>query len=233
MIGLYLKKMTIMTYSNPINIEIMQIAEFVAREKGISKHSVIDALEQAIQVASCKKYGNDSNIKVKISDSGEIKIFRERVVVDTVVNPIAEISLSESICNHEDVDIGSIICEPLPAIDLGRIVAQSVEHVVVQKVREAEKEKQYEEFKDKQGEIITGVVKRFEFDDIVLDLERGGEGVLKKENIIKGENFKVNDRVKAYIQEVKRDNKGPQIILSRVHPGFLAKLFAQEVPRDI
>lgn len=219
-----------MINTTPTNIEILQVAEAVAREKGISKHAVIGALEEAIEVASRKKYGNENSIKAKITNSGEIKIFRERTVVDDVSDPALEISLPDALKISKDIAVGGTIQEPLPAIDLGRIVAQSVKQVVVQKVREAEKEKQYEEFKDKQGEIITGVVKRFEFNDIILDLERGGEGVLKKDNIIKGETFKVNDRIKAYIQEVKRDNKGPQIVLSRIHPGFLAKLFAQEVP---
>ena len=217
--------------SNINNVEIIQVAEAVAREKGISRHLVIEAIEQAIQTGSRKKYGNESKIKAKINQgTGEISITREKTVVENVAEPNLEVSLKEALHKKPDAQIGDIITESLPAIDIARIIAQSVKQVFVQKVREAEKEKQFEEFKDKQGEIINGVVKRFEFDNIIVDLERGGEGLLKRESIIKGENFKVNDRIRCYIQEVKRDNKGPQILLSRVHPEFLAKLFAQEIP---
>jgi N utilization substance protein A len=212
------------------NLEIIQIAEAVAREKGIAKQSVLEALEHAIEFASKRKYGNDNKIKVQISSNGEISIARERTVVEVVNNSDFEISLTDALRLKSDAAINGVIIESLPPIDLGRITAQDVKQVVVQKVREAEREKQYAEFKDRQGEIICGVVKRFEFDNIILDLDRSGEGLLQKSNTIKGENFKIGDRVKAYIQEVKRDNRGPQVILSRTSPWFLAKLFAQEVP---
>ena len=217
--------------SNLNNVEIIQVADAVAREKGIARHLVIEAIEQAIQTGSKKKYGNESKIQAKINQTtGGINITRERIVVENTTDPTLEISLKSALDKNPDAKVGDTITETLPAIDIERIIAQSVKQVFVQKVREAEKEKQFEEFKDKQGEIINGAVKRFEFDNIIVDLERGGEGLLRRDSIIKGENFKVNDRIRAYIQEVKRDNKGPQILLSRVHPEFLAKLFAQEVP---
>jgi len=217
--------------SNINNIEIIQVADSVALEKGIPRHLVIEAIEQAIQIGSKKKYGNESDIKVKINQgTGEIRITRERVIVDNVAEPLLEISLTEALRSKEDAKVGGIFLQELPAIDIARVIAQSVKQVLVQKVKEAEKDKQFEEFKDKQGEIVGGIVKRFEFDNIIVDLERGGEGLLRRDNTIKGENFKVNDRIRSYVQEVRRDNKGPQILLSRVHPEFLTKLFGQEIP---
>ncbi|NRA73125.1 MAG: transcription termination/antitermination protein NusA [Rickettsiales bacterium] len=213
------------------NIEIIQVADAVAREKGIARHIVIQAIEQAIQSGSKKKYGTESKIKVKVNQTtGEISITRERTVVENVNEPSTEISLNHALRTDPNAKIGDILTESLPAIDIARIIAQSVKQAFVQKVREAEKEKQYEEFKDKQGEIINGAVKRFEFDNIIVDLEKGGEGLLRRNNTIKGETFKVNDRIRCYIQEINRDSKNYQIILSRVHPDFLAKLFAQEIP---
>jgi N utilization substance protein A len=217
--------------SNINNVEIIQVADAVAREKGIPRHAVIEAIEQAIQTGSKKKYGSESKIKTKINQStGEISITRERIIVENVIDSTLEISLKEALRKNPTAKLGESVIEALPAIDIARIIAQSVKQVFVQKVREAEKDKQFEEFKDKQGEIVNGSAKHFEFDNIIVELERGGEGLLKRDSIIKGESFKVNDRIRAYIQEVKRDNKGPQIILSRVHPEFLAKLFAQEIP---
>ena len=213
------------------NIEIIQVADAVAREKGIARHLVINAIEEAIEVGSKKKYGNESKINVKIHQTtGEISITRERTVVENITEPNTEITLQAALRNNPEAKIDDVITESLPAIDIARIIAQSVKQVFVQKVREAEKEKQFEEFKEKQGEIINGAVKRFEFDNVIVDLEKGGEGLLKRDCTIKGETFKANDRIRCYIQEVKRDNKGYQIILSRVHPEFLAKLFAQEIP---
>jgi N utilization substance protein A len=217
--------------SNINNVEIIQVADAVAREKGIARHLVLAAIEQAIQTGCKKKYGAESQIKVKINQAtGEIKITRERKIVDDIQDATLEISLKEALRKNPEAQLGEVVVEALPALDIARIVAQSVKQVFVQKVREAEKENQFEEFKDKQGEIVSGSVKNFEFDNIIVDLERGGEGLLKRDSIIKGESFKVNDRIRAYIQEVRRDNKGPQILLSRVHPEFLAKLFAQEIP---
>lgn len=212
------------------NNEIIQIAESVAREKGIARHSVLAAMEQAIAVASRKKFGFDNDIKVTINQvTGETKISRMRVVVEHVENYHKEISLEEARYKNFEANIGDIIAEPLPPIDIARVAAQSAKQVILQKIREAEREKQYEEYKDKVGEIINGTVKRVEFGDVVVDLGRG-EGVITKDKLIRGEIYKINDRVRAYIQEVKKDSKGPQIILSRTSNEFLSKLFELEVP---
>lgn len=216
--------------SRSSNIEILQIADAVARDKGITKHSVLNAMEQAIQIASRKKYGMENVIKAVINqNTGEIKITRELEVVDHVENPHAEISLENAKDKKNDAKIGDLIHEPLPPMDLARVAAQSAKQVIIQKVREAEKEKQYEEFKDKVGEIINGTVKRVEFGNVILDLGRG-EGIIRRTGLIPGENFKVNERVRAYIEEVKQDPKSHQIVLSRSHDDFLVKLFQQEVP---
>jgi len=212
------------------NNELIQIAETVAREKGIARNLIIEALEQAIQVASKKKYGYDNVISAKISQTtGEVKINRELKVVEVVENSHTEITLDNAQHKKADAKIGDIIQESLPPLDLARVFAQSAKQVIIQKIREAEKEKQYDEFKDRVGELINGVVKRVEFGNVIIDLGRG-EAVLKRENLIPGESFKMNDRVKSCIEEVKRDNKGPQIILSRTHPEFVRRLFEQEVP---
>ncbi|MCH9753459.1 MAG: transcription termination factor NusA [Alphaproteobacteria bacterium] len=212
------------------NNELIQIAENVAREKGVARDIIMDALEQAIQVASKKKYGHDNVISAKISQkTGEISLTREMQVVESVENSHTEIDLSNAKHKNPDVKVGDVIHEPLPPLDLARVFAQSAKQVIVQKVREAEREKQYEEFKDRVAEIINGVVKRVEFGNVIIDLGRG-EAVLRRENLIPGENFRINDRVKSYIEEVKRDNKGHQIILSRTHPNFVRSLFEQEVP---
>lgn len=211
--------------------EIIQIADAVAKDKGIPRHVILEAMEHAIEAASKKKYGQENNIKVNINQkTGEIKIFRERVVVDNVEDPHQEILLKEAKIRDSDVKLGDVISDQLPPMDIMRVAAQSAKQVIVQKVREAESEKQYEEYKDKKGEVINGIVKRVEFGNVVVDLGRGGEAILKRDKIIRGEMFKVNDRVRAYIEEVNRDNKNYQIILSRVHEKFLEKLFAQEVP---
>jgi transcription termination/antitermination protein NusA len=219
-----------MVNSVGFNSELIQIADTVAREKGVSRNLIIEALEQAIQSASKKKYGHENIISAKINhNTGDISINREIHVVEEVENSHAEISLEDALKNKDDVQIGDVILEPLPPLDLARVFAQSAKQVIIQKVREAEREKQHEEFKDRVGEVINGVVKRVEFGNVVIDLGRG-EAVLRRENLIPGEIFKMNDRVKSYIEEVRRDNKGHQIVLSRTHPGFVRALFEQEVP---
>ena len=212
------------------NSEIIQIADAVAREKNIARHLVIEALESAIAVASRKKYGIENEIKVTIHpSSGATSIFRIRDVVENVEDTHKEVSLEEAQIRNPDAKIGDKIQDPLPPIDIARVAAQSAKQVIMQKVREAEREKQYEEFKDKAGEIINGTVKRVEFGNVIVDLGRG-EGLMRKENVIRGESFKPNDRIRAHIEEVRRDNKGYQVMLSRVSNQFLEKLFAQEVP---
>lgn len=224
------------------NTEILQIADSVAREKGIQRDAVIEAMEQAIQVAGRRKYGHEHTIRAEIDrKSGEIRLFRELLVVDSsaevvaVVAPtgdeevVATISLQDALCMRPDAKVGDVISDPLPPIDLGRVAAQTAKQVIVQKVREAERERQYEDFKDRAGDIIHGIVKRIEYGNITVDLGRT-EAMLKRDSIIRGEVLRQNDRIRAYVEDVRRENKGPQIFLSRTHPSFLAKLFAQEVP---
>lgn len=216
--------------TNEFNSEIIQIADAVAREKGIARHSVINAMEHAIAVASRKKYGIENEIKVTINQqTGEVKIFRLREIVEDVEDNHIQISLEDAQQRNPELKVGEFVEDPLPPIDIARVAAQSAKQVIMQKVREAEREKQYEEFKDKQGEIINGTVKRVEFGNVIVDIGRG-EALMKKDKAIKGETFKPNDRIRAYIEEVNRDNKSYQVQLSRVSNEFLAKLFAQEVP---
>lgn len=214
------------------NSEMIQIADAVAKDKGISRQSVITAMEQAIQIASRKKYGLENDIRVSINPSnGETKIFRVVTVVndEELENPASQITLQDAYHRNPNAKVGDEFVDQLPYIDNGRVVAQSAKQVIIQKVREAEREKQYEEFKDRVGEIVSGAVRRVEFGNIIIELGRG-ESVLRRENAIKGEIFKANERIRVYIEDVRIDAKGPQILLSRTHPQFVAKLFAQEVP---
>ena len=212
------------------NTEILQVAEAVSREKGITYDSVVDAMEQAIQIAGRRKYGHEQLIKAHIDrSSGNISLFRERAVVEKTENPGAEISLRDAKLYKKDAKIGDIITEPLPPLDFGRVTAQTAKQIIMQKVRDAEREKQFNDFKDRVGEVINGVVKRVEYGNVVIDFGRT-EAILRREDIIPREAFRPNDRVRAYIYDVRREQKGPQIFLSRTHPNFLAQLFAQEVP---
>ncbi len=221
------------------NTEILQIADAVAREKGIMRDSVIEAMEQAIQVAGRRKYGHEHTIRAEIDrKSGEIRLFRELLVVDlNAPKPeeepgaevVATIGLQDALCSHPDVKIGDVISDPLPPIDLGRVAAQTAKQVIVQKVRDAERERQYEDFKDRMGDIVNGIIKRIEYGNVTVDLGRA-EAVLKRDALIRGEVLRQNDRIRAYVEDVRRENKGPQIFLSRTHNAFMAKLFAQEVP---
>lgn len=212
------------------NAEILLIADSVAREKGVPRDSVIEAMEQAMQIAGRRKYGHEQNIKAEIDrKTGEIALFRLREVVENVETPVNQISVKDAKAKKKDAELGDFIEEPLPPIDFGRVTAQTAKQVIVQKVRDAERERQFEDYKDRIGEVINGVVKRVEYGNVTVDLGRG-EAVLRREEIIPREIFRQNDRVRAYIMDVRREKKGPQIFLSRTHPQFLAKLFAQEVP---
>ncbi len=215
------------------NLEILQIADSVAKEKGIIKDKVIEAMEESIEVASRKKYGNENNIKVEISrKDGEVKIYRVLDVVEdynAIENNFTQITLDDAKKIKPDAEIGSSVYDPLPPIDLGRVSAQTAKQIITQKVREAERERQYEDFKDRVGEIINGVVKRLEYGNIIVELGRA-EAVVKRDQLIQSESYKINDRIKAYVQDVSRQQKGPQIFLSRTCNEFLAKLFEQEVP---
>lgn len=210
--------------------EIVQIAEAVAREKGISRDELMNAMEKAIQVAARKKYGHDQNIKAEIDKkTGEVKLYRERAVVEEVTNPVVEISLADASAREKGIEIGGIIRDPLPPIDIGRVAAQTAKQVIVQEVKDAERAKQYEEFKDKVNTIVNGVVKRVEYGNVAVDLGKT-EAALQREDLIPRESFRPGDRIRAFMCEARRERKGPQLFLSRVHPGFVSALFAQEVP---
>jgi N utilization substance protein A len=212
------------------NVEILQIVEAVSREKGIPRDSLITAMEQAIQVAGRRKYGQEHNIKAEINrKTGEIKLFRELEIVEDVENYFSQISLDEAKAKDSAAEIGGFVHEPLPPIDLGRVAAQVAKQVIVQRVNEVEREKQYNDFKERKGEILNGIVKRLEFGNVIVDLGRA-EAVIRKDQLILGENFKINDRIKAYVQDVRLESKGPQIFLSRTDDMMLAKLFELEVP---
>src|SRR6185369_8475153 len=212
------------------NTEILQIADAVAREKGIGREQVIEALENAIQVAGRRKYGHEHNIRAEIDrKSGEIKLYRIVDVVETVENEVTQISLAEAKRRDKALEIGSEIRDRLPPIDIGRISAQTAKQVIVQKVRDAERDKQYEEYKDRVGEIISGTVKRVEYSNVTVDFGRT-EAFLRRDELIPRETFRQGDRIRAYVYDVRREKTGPQIFLSRTRPEFMAKLFAAEVP---
>ncbi|ABV75087.1 transcription elongation factor NusA [Rickettsia akari str. Hartford] len=216
--------------SNIGNVEILQIIDSVAREKGISKEILVSTVEQAVQVAGRKKYGNEYNIKAQINrKTGEINLLRILKIVEDVQDYLTQISLAEALRKNPEAKIGDEIYEYLPPIDHARVSAQAAKQVITQRVIEAEREKQYHDFKDRKGEIINGIVKRIEYGDIIVDLSRA-EAIIKKDQLINGENFKPNDRIKAYVQDVRQETKGPQIFLSRVDNQMLVKLFKIEVP---
>ncbi len=211
-------------------IEILRIAEAVAQEKMIEKSIVISALEEAIAKAAKSNYGEENEVIVEINqDNGDIYISRKMLVVDEVKNKFLEINLKSAKKINGAAQIGDELLDPLPPLDFGRIAAQAAKQVINSKVREAERERQYNEYKDRVGEIVNGIVKRSEFGNIILDLGKA-EGVIRKDQTIPRENLRNGDRVRAYIYDVRSETKGPQIFLSRSHPQFMAKLFTQEVP---
>ncbi len=211
-------------------LELLQIADAVAREKAIDRMIVVAAMEDAIQKAARSRYGSETDIRAEINPkTGEIKLQRLLKVVDEVENPSTDIRLTDARHRNPAAQLGDFIAEPLPPMDFGRIAAQSAKQVIVQKVREAERDRQYEEFKDRIGEIVNGQVKRVEYGNVIVDLGRG-EGVIRRDELIPRETFRYGDRVRAYVYDVRREQRGPQIFLSRTHPQFMAKLFAQEVP---
>lgn len=212
------------------NLELLQIAEAVAREKSIDKSVILDAMGSAIQKAAKSRYGQDSNIKAVIdSRTGEITLSRLHEVVEVVEHYASQIQLEDAKLTNPNAKIGDIFEEELPPMDFGRIAAQSAKQVIVQKVREAERDKQFEEYKDKIGSIISGTVRRIEYNNILLDIGNG-EAIIRRDELIPNEVFHYGDRVRAYIYDVRREQRGPQIFLSRTHPQFLAKLFTMEVP---
>ena len=210
--------------------ELLQISDSVAREKGLEKEKILEAMEVAIQKAARSKYGNEHDIRVIIDRrTGEVTIMKCVTVKEVVEDEFTDISLEEALKLDPNATIGHVFTTILPPINFGRVSAQVGRQIINQKIREAEREKQYDEFKGRVGEIISGVVKRAEINSVTLDIGRT-EAVIKKEQLIPKENFRVGDRVRAYIVDVSRETKGAQIFLSRTHPNFLAKLFMQEVP---
>src|ERR1041384_1104467 len=212
-------------------MELLQVADAVAREKSIDRDEVLIAMEQAIQKAGRSKYGHEHDIRAAIDrKTGEIKLTRVQEVVDEVVeNEATQIPIKAALRRDPSLRVGDLIIDELPPIDFGRIAAQTAKQVIVQKVRESERKRQFEEFKDRKGEIINGLVKRVEFGNITVDLGRG-EALLRRDELLPRETFRNGDRVRALIMDVREEPRGPQIFLSRTHPQFMAKLFAQEVP---
>jgi transcription termination/antitermination protein NusA len=211
-------------------LELLQIADAVAREKSIEAEEVLEAMEMAIQKAARSKYGLEHDVRAEIDrKSGDIKLARYLEVTDEIENEVTQVTPKEAQTMQEGAVAGDFIIDPLPPIDFGRIAAQTAKQVIVQKVREAERKRQYEEYKDRVTEIVNGIVKRTEFGNITVDLGRA-EGVIRRDESIPRESLRPGDRVRAYIYDVREEVRGPQIFLSRSHPQFMAKLFAQEVP---
>ena len=214
-------------------LELLRIAEAVALEKSIDKELIIDSMENGIAKAAKSKFGSENDIKVLINrDNGDIGIFRKLTIVEKPENINLEISLDEAtVLNEENKSkkIGDEVLQPLPSFDFGRIAAQTAKQVISYNVREAERERQYNDFIDKKDTILSGIVKRLEFGNIIVDLGKA-EGIIQKNEMIPRENIKAGDRVKAYCLDVRREPRGQQIFLSRAHPKFMEKLFIQEVP---
>ena len=211
-------------------LELLQIADAVAREKAIDRKIVLAAMEDAIAKAARSRYGSETEVRAEIdAKSGELHLSRHMLVVEAVENPAMQISLEDARRRHPAAQIGDTIADPLPPLPFGRIAAQSAKQVIVQKVREAERDRQYDEFKDRIGDIVNGIVKRVEYGNVVVDLGRG-EAIVRRDELLPREVFRNGDRIRAYIYDVRREQRGPQIFLSRTHPEFMAKLFAQEVP---
>ncbi len=211
-------------------LELLQIANAVAQEKSIDKTIVLEAIEEAIQKAARLRYGSELDIRAKLDPvTGSMDLKRVITVVEEVEDESAEIDLATAKMDHPDAEIGYEISTPLPPIEFGRVQSQMAKQVIIQKVREAERARQFEEFKDRIGEIINGIVKRVEYGHIIVDLGRA-EGVIRREEALPRENVKGGDRIRAYILDVREEPRGSQIFLSRAHPQFMAQLFSQEVP---
>src|SRR5580700_8687874 len=211
-------------------LELLQIADAVAREKSIDRSIVIAAMEDAIAKAARARYGSETDVHAEIdAKKGELRLSRHMLVVEQVENSSNQISLVDAQRANPGAQVGDTIADTLPPLEYGRIAAQSAKQVIVQKVREAERDRQYQEFKDRIGDIVNGIVKRVEYGSVIVDLGRG-EAIIRRDEMLPREVFRNGDRVRAYIFDVRRETRGPQIFLSRTHPQFMAKLFAQEVP---
>jgi N utilization substance protein A len=211
-------------------LELLQIADAVAREKGIDRTVVLSSMEDAYAKVAKQRYGSETEVKAEINPrTGEIKLARLMLVVDEVETDANQMSLAQARKKNPAAEVGDYISEPLPPVEFGRISAQSAKQVIVQKVREAERDNQYEEFKDRIGEIVNGQVKRVEYGNVIVDLGKG-EAIVRRDELIPREMFRPGDRIRCYLYDVRREARGPQIFLSRTHPQFMAKLFRQEVP---
>ncbi|MDX2287467.1 MAG: transcription termination factor NusA [Hyphomicrobiaceae bacterium] len=211
-------------------LELLQIADAVAREKSIDRTIVIQAMEDAIQKAAKSRYGSENDIRCEIDPrTGETRLSRVVTVAETIENDAQQMTLAEARRRKPDAQIGDTFVEPLPPLDFGRVAAQNAKQVIVQKVREAERERQFLEYKDRIGEIVNGTVKRVEYGNVIVDLGRA-EGIIRRDETIPRENFRYGDRVRAFIHDVRPEQRGPQIFLSRARPDFMAQLFRQEVP---
>jgi len=211
-------------------LELIQIADAVAREKSIDKSLVIEAMEDALSRAARSRYGHETNVRAEINPAtGETRLWRLLEVVELLENDSAEILLEDAQHKNPEANLGDFISEPLPPMDFGRVAAMAAKQVITQKVREAERDRQYEDFKDRIGEVISGIVKRVEYGHVILDLGKA-ESILRRDQQLPREAYRNGDRVRAYLMDVRRETRGPQIFLSRSHPQFMAKLFEQEVP---
>ena len=211
-------------------LELLQIADAVAREKSIDRMIVIQSMQDAIEKAAKTRYGAETEIKVEINPrSGETRMWRLLEIVDEVEEPSRQVDLKSAQAKSPEAKVGDFLTEPLPPMEFGRIAAQSAKQVIVQKVRDAERERMYDEYFGRIGEIVNGTVKRVEYGNVIVDLGRG-EAIIRRDELIPREMFRYGDRVRAYVYDVRREQRGPQIFLSRTHPQFMAKLFMQEVP---
>lgn len=211
-------------------LELLQIADAVAREKSIERDIVIEAMEDAVQKAAKSRYGSENEISAQIDPkTGEIRLMRMLEVVEAVENEATQITLDDARGRDKKAELGDVLTEELPPLNFGRVAAQNAKQVIVQKVREAEREHQFEEYKDRVGEIINGTVKREEHGHVIVDLGRG-EAIVRREEKLPRESFRYGDRIRAIIFDVRREQRGPQIFLSRTKPEFMAKLFRAEVP---
>ncbi len=218
------------THTGPGNKDLLVVAETVAREKAIDKDQVLEAMEQAIQKAGRSKYGYEHDIRAKIDrKTGEITLVRCREVVEELENPSTQLTLEEAKAIDPNLEVGDLITDLLPPIDFGRVAAQTAKQVIFQKVRDAERQRQYNEYKDRIGEVVSGIIKRVEFGNAFIELGRA-EALLRRDEMIPRENLRVGDRVRAYIFDVREEQRGAQIFVSRTCPEFMAKLFTQEVP---
>jgi N utilization substance protein A len=216
-------------------MEMLQVADTVAREKNIEREIVLEAMEEALQKAGRSKYGHDHDIRATIDRKNGViamKRYREVVADDAEIeDEIQQITLTQAKRDKKDAEVGEFLIDELPPLDFGRIAAQTAKQVIVQKVREAERARQYLEFKDRVGEVINGVIKRVEYGNVTVDIGGGkAEAIIRREECIPREHLKNGDRVRAYIHDVREEQRGPQIFLSRTHPDFMAMLFTQEVP---